>query len=266
MKRVLYVIIAISIALTVMPEKAGAQKKLKIGGTEIVLQSPLKFEKDIPVDTSEVVVTVEVVDKAGKVEKTTTRKKYPNYRRYYTDFYYGMGLATNASFGGEKYYPSVQYGNSMDIMTGLKFFYRPARWYAVGTQIQYSFYSYRIDGAAQAGFIGEDVPGIIQAEYFRSDNIGTAWLNRFIIHRRFFIELGVYGDYSVSKRFMLKTNEGKVKYRDAKRFTPLQAGLQASINVGCFSLYTKYRLTDMFNHEYISCEPPRLNVGAMLTF
>src|SRR5574344_2462194 len=138
MKKIIYIIVVIAIFLTnaLNINVAKEKKKLKIGGSEIVFQSPFQLEKDIALDTSEVVITVETVINDGGVETKTTKKRYPGDRSRYTDFYFGMGLATDIGFSGEKFYPEVQYGNSMELMTGLKFFYRPARWYAVGTKIQ----------------------------------------------------------------------------------------------------------------------------------
>lgn len=267
MRKITYILLAVAILLATGTWNANAQKKLKIGKTEIILQSPMKIQETKPlVDTNDVTITIETVKSEDGNVKQTTKKTYRHINHSFTDFYFGMGLSTMAGLNGEKYYPTVQYGKAFDLQTGLKFFFRPVRWYAIGTQFQYSFYSYRMDGAAQAGFIGEPMPENIRSEYFKTDNVGTAWLNRFYIYRDFHIELGVYGDYSFSKRYVVKTDNEKFKYRDCNRFTPLQAGVQASICIDWFSIYAKYRITDMFNHEILPLDPPRLNIGAMLTF
>lgn len=274
MKKIIYIAAIAAMLLALGTVDASAQKKLRIGKTEIILQTPLKiYDSKEVVDTVKVPITITTVKSTdGKiVEKTAhygkSHKVIRNYSRTFTDFYFGMGMFTNGAFGGEKYYPTVQYGKAFDLQTGLKFFYRPARWFAIGTQIQYSYYSYRIDGASQNGFIGEPLPADITAEYFRSDNAGTALLNRFWLFRNNSLEIGVYGDYSFSKRYVVKTlSDGKQKYRDCNRFTPLQAGVQVSLNLDWFCIYTKYRITNMFNHDLLPLGPPRWTVGAMIQF
>lgn len=241
---------------------AQEKKKLTIGNTEITLRSPITVG---PAEETTDTIYYSWNETPDKKKK----KKHYGYSRNFVKVYFGFGFATEGSFNGERYIP-VYFGPSMDLQTGLRFYYRPCRWYAVGTQVQYSYFSYKLRDAAKNDRIIRDIPGTPSAEYYRTDNLGTAWLNRFYIVKRLYVEIGAYGDWVVGKRYIVKTtidNENQtMKYRNDDLFTSFQAGIQSSIGYGCFSLYAKYRLTDMYYRDMVANDPPRLNLGMMFSF
>lgn len=256
--------ITIVIILGVWSTNIAAQKRLVIGDKEIILQSPMRVvDKGEIIERDTVYVFTEVEAKEKK------RKSY--HRRSFKDIYFGMGGAIDrASFTkNEEFFPMYA-GRSLDLQTGIKYYFRPARAYAIGIQLQYSFFSYSLETESAKLLMDGEIPGAPYSHYFRSDNLGIGLLNRFYLYRKIYLEIGVYGDISVSKRYMVKTmingKKEKAKYWDEDKYNPLQAGVQLSLGFGCLSIYAKYRVTDMFNTAVLPNDPLRLNIGAMISF
>lgn len=259
MKRQVIALIVLTFA-TFGAAKGQDNKVLTIGNTEITLQSPITVG---PKNTKQDSIRI-IKESVGKRES----QKYW-YKRKYVKFYLGLGFATDGSFTGENYAP-VASGPSIDFQTGVKFFYRPCRWYAIGTRIQYSYVNYKFRDVSSSNTIIPDVPGDPFAAYYRTDNLGTALLNRFYINRKIYVEAGVYGDWLMSKRFIVKTHmeesDCSLTYRDDELFSSFQAGAELSIGFRVFSVFAKYRFTDLFYRNVIACDPERLNVGVLLSF
>ena len=260
-KRLQIAIIISSVALlsSLNIGEVAAQKKLKIGDTEILLQSPVQITAD-----KDKVVTQESNDN----NKTSKKRRQTYYSRSFTDFYFGMGLATDYPTR-DKIFPVV-YGDSYDLQVGFKEFYRPCSFYAIGTQIQYSYFSYRLIDSSNTD-LNFPVPGVIQREYFKTHNVGTAFINRLYFTSNFRLEFGAYADYTFLKQYVAKSSlvpdkTEKFKFEDNTLFNPIQVGLQASIGGRSFSIYAKYRITTWFNKHIISPDPPRLHLGVQLSF
>lgn len=258
-------VILILAALVFIGSEAYAQKRLTIGDTDYVFQSPFKI-------FSKTGDTVRVYQDSEYDASGVKRKRY---QRFVNDFFVGVGFMCPA---GNHDYQSIYYGNSFNFEFGWKFLYRPAKWYGIGTLLQYSAYSYKLKTA------GEDVFDLGVAttsgsHYYRTDNIGTGIINRFYLFpgRRYyakdqvFVELGAWGDYSYSKRLKIKDSSSghkdKYKYRDGSKFNPFAAGVQGGVGYKCFYLYGKYRLTDSFNHKEVNVnEVERFSIGVQLFF
>lgn len=232
-----------------------AQRTIKIGQAEISVQSPITVKKQ---DTLEI-NSHSYVNALGKV---SVRPKYP---KSYDEFFFGLGTMMPVN---REDYIDIHYGRINTIEMGYKYFYRPSRGYAIGTTFQYTYYNYKLRDAAQNNLIVHNVPGMVKKEYFRSDNIGTGLVNRFYLFPKknpFILDLGGYVDFSFSKRYIVKSELGgktnKYKYRDSSKFNPLQAGLYGAITKGDYSLYVRYRLTNMFNPLEVQPELPKLSVG-----
>lgn len=254
----------ILLALVFICNGAYAQKKLKIGDTEYVFQMPFKISSE-PNDTMQI--------KKSELDYSNSKKK--RYQRFVNDFFVGIGFM--CPLGNNNYQP-IYYGNSFNFEFGWKFLYRPARWYGIGTLLQYSAYSYKIKTGGKDVFdLG--VATVNGRHYYRTDNIGTGIINRFYLfpskgyyaQNKVFIELGAWGDYSYSKRLKIKDysdgGKSKYKYRDGSKFNPFQAGVQGGIGYKAFYLYSKYRLTDSFNHREVNVdEVERFSIGLQLFF
>lgn len=242
---------------------AYAQKKLKIGDTEYVFQLPFKVNSNAD-DSLRANYNLKNYKGDGK-----------RFQRHISDFYIGMGFM--CPLGNETYQP-VYFGNSFNLEIGWKYIYRPARWYGIGTMLQYSAYSYKLKTNGEDVFdLGIATTGGNQ--YYRTDNLGTGIVNRFYLFpskyysakRQVFIELCAWGDYSYSKRLKIKDfssdSKEKYKYRDGSKFNPFQAGVQGGIGYRGFYVYGKYRLTDNFNHREVSvAEMDRFSIGVQLYF
>ncbi len=228
--------------------KIYAQKIVKIGEAEIAIQAPLTIKK---------------ADASEEVTSGLVKSKYP---RMYEHMFIGIAMAVPT--GNQEYLP-MHYGNSYNLEVGFKYFYRPSAGYAIGTICQYTFYTYKLKDAAANGTFFTDIPGEVKKEYFRTDNLGTGIINRFYLfplkHKPFMIDLGGYVDFSYSKRYNVKTVEAgkniKHKYRDGSKFNPIQTGLYGAISKGSYSLYARYRITNLFNPAEVPMELPRLSIG-----
>lgn len=234
--------------------RAYAQRTIKIGQAQISVQSPITVKKQ---DT---LVSLNTVNTVGTANN---RQSYP---RKYSEFFFGLGTIIPLD---RENYIDMHYGRINTIELGYKYFYKLSSRYAVGTTFQYTYYNYKLKDAAQNNIIVQNVPGEVKKEYFRSDNIGTGLINRFYLfpikRNPFILDLGGYIDFAFSKRYNVKTVENgkthKYKYRDGSKFNPLQAGLYGAVTKGDYSLYVRYRLTNLFNPLELEPELPKLSIG-----
>lgn len=260
MKSTLIKIAALSFiaAAIVSPKEGLSQTVVKIGEAEIAIQSPISIRKR---DTLNHNCTY-VINDHGKRQG----KSFPG---YYEEFFIGMGMAM--PIDKNKNLP-VYYGNSYSLEVGLRHIYRASGFYAIGTTFQYTFYNYKLKGAAQNKTFVDNVPGEVRREYFRTDNLGVGLFNRFYLSsikdHSLMLDLGGYADYSYSKRYKVKTIEDgsneKHKYRDGSMFNPVQAGLYGAISKNSCSFFVRYRLTNLFNPDKVPSELPRFSIGLQL--
>jgi hypothetical protein len=229
-------------ALCIYSTLTWAQKSVQIGVTEIVIQSPVK------------VISHPEKSKRDRMNHTS-------------EMYMGFGLAVNDA--REDYMP-LFYGSSYDIQIGVRDIYRNSgNTMAIGSFACLSMYSYKLDRAYFYNPLVADVPGDVSKEYYRSSNITAGIFARLYLNRAIYMDLGPYGEYGYSRRYKIKTTIAgqddidKVKYRDGRRFNPVNAGLQCSLGFSKMSVYAKYRLTNYFNPDKIEKELPRLHVGVM---
>lgn len=258
-----YFTIAFAFIITTIcvSNRAYAQRTIKIGQAEISVQSPITVKKQ---DTL-------VVSLHDSVNKADNKRAKPSYPRKYNDFFFGLGTVIPAD---RENYMDMHYGRINTLEVGYKYFYKLSRRYALGTTFQYTYYNYKLKDAAQNNLIVQNVPGEVKKEYFRSDNIGTGLINRFYLfpikRNPFILDLGGYVDFAFSKRYNVKTIENgrthKYKYRDGSKFNPLHAGLYGAITKGDYSLYVRYRLTNLFNPLELEPALPKLSVGVQFNW
>jgi len=231
-------------ALCACSTAMSAQRKVQIGSTEILLQSPLK------------VTTIEA-------------RQEGLHTSHSSDMFIGFGLAVNDK--NEEYMP-ISYGNSYDLQIGCRDVYRRGKSpIAAGSFVSLSFYSYKLDKAYLNNPLVIKDLGTIRKEYYRTSNITAGIFARLYLSSDIFIDFGPYGEYAYNRKYKVFTTllgdkeESKIKYRDGSRFNPFNAGIQCSVGLYDFSVYAKYRLTNGFNHDKINLEIPRLNIGVQFS-
>jgi len=253
MKKITLLMVAMALCVVAFAQEQTQVEptRIRIGETILTLQSPLRVQSAAH-DTIESVYGI-------FVPKTQTHRSYP---RYGEELYFGFGLAVPVR--GDTYLPIHSGCNSFNLEVGYRYIYRPSKYYAIGTFLQYSCYSYRMKDASEM-FMGSVPPGTISKEFFRTDNIGTGVMQRIRLFRFTQLEAIVYGDWAYSKRFIVKSrvdnHKEKTKYRDDIKFNPFGAGAQVGITLRSTTLYARYRFTHFFNHDYIPNEVPRLSIG-----
>lgn len=265
MKKIGVLIVISLVFIAAGSQSLSAQRVLRIGEKEIKLQSPVTLQDR---DRSDILIVRDTVYEQVVVEKAVAKKqKYRRYPRYVEEFYFSLGWAIKTT---EQPYLPIYYGNSYDFNIGFKELYRPVGIWAIGTFVQYSSYSYKLRNAAVQDLFHMNVPGLVDKEYYRTDNIGVGIITRIYYSRNNYIEAGVYGDYAFSKRYVVKTYVGgdkeKIKYRDGAKFNALNAGFIGSVNFGLFSVYGKYRLTNLFSQDLDVLEPARWSLGVLMSF
>ena len=245
----LLVFVSVLLLFPASINKLSAQKLVKIGEAEISVQSPISIKK---------------------VEEPAQTEKKSRFPRSFDESYIGFGTAL--PMDRDQFLP-MHYGKINSFEIGTKYFYRPGKHYAIGTFAQYSFYNYRLKGAAANETFFPDVPGTVKKEHFRTDNIGTGIINRFYFfpgaNKPVKLDLGGYVDFSFSKRYNVKTRENskmkKHKYRDGDMFNPVQCGLYGALSKGSYSVYVRYRLTNLFNPNLVDMELPQLSMGVQIS-
>ena len=227
-------------------ENAYAQRVVRIGEAEISVQSPISIRKSIP-------------------EEQTNRPKYPKFQ---DESYIGFGTVLPMD---RESFMDMHYGRINSIEFGHNYFFRPVPGYAIGTFVQYSYYNYKLKDAAVNDVIMEDVPEVVRSEYYRTDNIGTGIVNRFYFVPKkslFKIDIGAYVDFAFSKRYKVKTTESgkkeKYKFRDGEKFNPIQEGLYGAVSVDDYSLFVRYRATNLFNPSLLDQQLPDITIGLRL--
>lgn len=235
---------------------ASAQTDVEIGKTVIRIQSP-----------------IEIDSKDGKDSDDARKKRSGPWPDTYSDVYFGFSFPVpGINYESTAQLP-VHYGNSFEIQLGYRQWFRPVRHYAIGLSVQYTHYDFRTTGLLLPGTIAPvPVNGQITREIFKSDNLGLGIYNRIFIFAGWpglHIDLGAWGDWAFSNQYKTKYMVADSKevdhYRDGAKFLPLQGGVYGAIGMGAFSVYCKYRFTNMFNHAYIVMEPPRMSIGLVVS-
>ena len=84
-----------------------------------------------------------------------------------------------------------------------------------------------------------------------------------------YLDLGVYGSYNYSRRFMYRLDivdvakNAKVTMKKLAYMNPIEYGFSIRLGNGRSCIYSRYRLSDIFNENtnFVSLELPRLTMG-----
>ncbi len=230
-----------------------AQRRLKIGDTEYIISFPIK--------------AVEVTDEYTYTPVGEEIPKKYRYPRITEDLYIGVHFLTPSGSGPTL---PVHYGDSKGIDIGFKTFHRLGRLFAFGYDAHYSFYNYKLDHNG-VDILDMDVATTNGHHYFRTDNLGASILGRLYLTRnKVYIEYGIWGDFSYSKRLKIKDyssgHKEKYKYRDGNKFNPLHYGVQGGIGFGDLFFFARYKCSDSFRPNTVSTyEPDKLSIGLQIT-
>lgn len=252
MRRIVLVAICAAGFLSLSAGDAGAQTDIEIGKTTIRLQSPVEVFPQKKNDGAD----------SCKVFKL---------RMYHTHFLRAGFTVPVSNYEPTPVMPAV-FGDSYELELGVTEWIRPVSRYAVGFSVHYAHREYCTPGEFAQQNLGRVYPesAYIRSQAFLTDNIGLGIYNRIFLSVRpeIFVDLGVYGDWAWLKQFRVRYsyNDSRVRdrYRDGTVFLPFQAGVYAAIGYQCFSIYCRYRLTNMFYHPKLPFEPERMSVGIVI--
>lgn len=250
----LHSIVAV-IVLLAFPCSLSAQTEISVGKTKINLQSPIKFTEKTPEDS------------AGMSGDSLSGRKLKSFPSMSISL---GGVASDIQYKTAFPRPSTDY--TLESELGFKQIFMPAPWYGFGFGGHISAQTYRLQGVAATGIIKEYPENAdIYKEFINYYNVGIDIFNRFHLYKdMLYIDLRLYGDWAFSREFYVKyamngsPTSTVDRFRDGTRFLPFQAGVEASLGIGSFQFYFRYRFTDMFNHDLIPLEPERFSVGIRL--
>ena len=255
MKRLFITLFAtVSILCSQFQPAQAQERQLRIGSKFISLKSPFNARN------WEDEATENSYQNPGSVVYIHVNKP----KTHRIEMFYGFGFALPAGNNtGGNYYP-ISTGRSFHMNIGWRHYYRISYGLSLGTMFQYSGYTFHMKNQTR-DFMDYTPEGDIYREYFRTDNIGTGFLQLIRVARRLHIETGVYGDFAYSKRYKVKSIvDGKrenTKFRDGTRFNQFQAGAQMGLRWCGTTFYARYRFTNMLNATTMPAELPRWSLG-----
>jgi len=206
-------------------------------------------------------------------------QRTPIRSRTRTTFFMGAGFVL-PDYSND-YYTALG-SKSFNIDAGWSHRHLITRWLGVGGSIQYSFLNYNLrDAVSVEEFKQAIVDGRefddndVRKQDFRSHNIAASAFTRFYLsnyqnpnsNNRTRLDLGVHGDVSVNKYFLLNTrSEGKKRYYEDYAFNPFTVSAFARLGFGALNVYARYRLTDVFNSDVLQMDLPPATFGVQIHF
>lgn len=189
--------------------------------------------------------------------------------KYLTSGFFGVGFIQNEN----DYYKLGGNSINFDIGSMHRYQFKP-RFALIGT-VQYSYYNYKLQDAANEPVFNNVVLGgkpynNIKKEAFRTHNIAASAGYRYYIvkptqntnNSGLFVDLSVQGDFAFSKYYKLKLNgQSNIKRRDKEAFNPLTTSYVARVGWNWFSIYARYRVDEAFNSKRLPMDVPPLTIG-----
>lgn len=198
----------------------------------------------------------------------------PNLKKFY-HFYFGSGLI----FGNQEKGAHVTFGNSTDLVFGLRFKRKLNGTFAIGYDASYRLLSYNYEQ-----FKGKSFPSNTghKREKLNLNNLNAGLYSRINLGRRGnfignFIDLGVYGEYVFAGTYkvtdFIKSKEFNenvyrvTRMRGLDFLNPVNYGLAIRAGINKFVFYANYRLSEVFdNSKSFAPEPPRYVAGIQISF
>jgi len=259
--------IIIILGIVCISASAIAQRAVRIGNMEIMVR----------MQDQDTTMQVNILDDPCPPcppDNVTGQRTQSTFRRYsYSSAFGGLGFILPDNYSG---YYSILGGNSFNFDFGSMRRYQLTRRFALVGTLHYSFYNYRLhDALEDAEFQNVILNGIdytdtdIRKQVYRSHNAAAGAFTRFYLvqprrhsNKGFFIDLGVQGDWAFSKYYKLKiSSQSNVKERDGHTFNPFNASYVARIGLSRFTVFARYRFTDVFNSKELQKGLPPLTIG-----
>jgi hypothetical protein len=205
-----------------------------------------------------------------KVIQDSVRGKYGPNMSHYLHFYAGFGFITpvNQNTGSEIYF-----GKANNFEIGLRYKKRITNWLALGANLYYEMYNYRLEQNDDKTFPDTLIYG---KQKVKSHNFGIAPYLRINIGRRGnrlgnYLDVGVFGNVIFSqklKAFDTPDGKEKVVLKDAGLLNSTFWGVYANIGIAnSFVLFAKYNMSELVkpgNANYADLPP--LTIGLQFNF
>ena len=209
---------------------------------------------------------------AQSLENETRFRLRDGRSKYLSDSFVGLGFIQ----GENDYYQLGGSSINLDIGRMHRYQFKP-RFALIGT-VQYSYYNYKLHDAASEPIFNDIVLDgktydNISKQVFRTHNISASAGYRFYLappkrnsnNAGLFADVSVQGDFAFSKYYKLKPNgESNIKRRDKDVFNPFTTSYIVRIGWNSFSVYARYRVTDVFNSKRLPMDVPPLTIGVQL--
>lgn len=190
----------------------------------------------------------------------TMDKKFGPNRKHYVTPYMAFAFPHDLNIDDDfQHVLPIQTLRSGNLDVGLNYKYRLNQFFALGSDLSFSFSSVQIaelgslNGVPQTEFaFNREFIGIVQlgaAPYFRI-NLNKRRGN----HLGKYIDFGVFGNWNFSENHQFINTSGffqpttqNLNIRDANLIQPFDWGLNAKIGFNRFLIFTEYRMSNVLN-------------------
>ena len=205
-------------------------------------------------------------------EEVDLNKELPKYgqnRTYYGHFYVSIGTEIGKSEGNLM---EVNSFKSIYYDVGYRYKVRLLEYNAIGFQLNYNYYSYRLKYSSGVG-----LPIIVHdKDKIKISSFGLGIYDRINYGRRGnhlgkFIDIGAYGEFSFSRThyFKQKQENGEMLKSELSRLNSVEKlnyGVLLNMGFNKIVIFGKYRLSDMISDRDKYDEMPRLVIGLQYGF
>lgn len=203
-----------------------------------------------------------------EVEDTVIVKFGPNHKNFIHS-YFGVGvIAGEPDSAGS----SIETGKSVNILLGFRYKLRLTNWLAIGYEVAYNSYSYRLLQDSS-----KTIPDKVlhDKEKLIFGDLGAGLYMRLNYGRRGnrignFVDFGGYGDWVLSGRNFTKDkiksngNVVETNITHLTYFNRYNYGVIARLGFNRYVFYGTYRLSDLFKESFSYSELPRITVGLQI--
>ncbi len=201
---------------------------------------------------------------------TITPTMGPNYKHFLHSFI-GYGAILGGTEGGQT---AIRYGNSGDVLLGLRYKYRVSNFFSFGTDGYYHAAVYSISQKA-----GKTFPDTIlnDKERLTFHNLSIAPYLRFNLERKRgnrvgnFIDIGAYGEWTLRLTQFTKNKlpDGRIVRTNTNGldyFNSFNYGAMARLGFNRWIFFASWRFSNLFKASKNLPELPRLTVGVQVGF
>ena len=208
--------------------------------------------------------------------KDTIPKIYGKNLNHFSHFYAGFGFAAdNTKIDSVK----INYGLSANYFIGIRYKRKISNYYAIGYDASLSVTNFNIRQNSNKNFL--DTLQYTKEKYHYT-SLSLELYNRVNFGKRGnaigkYIDAGIYGEWVFSNYHYTKTpypentttNHGKyieTKTRKNNFTEPFIYGIKLRLGVNRWTIFTNYRLSNMFVSSHKVAELPRLFTGIQIGF